>query len=507
MSTTTPTTPLAPGPVAADPAAAFEAAAAAFLATWAGALDAIRPGDDCGEQIEGMTDHGVIRSLDGLGRVRHIIDVMAARLMGAVSERSRPVVGRVELTRQHGCANPTVLLAERWRIPRGQASAIASVGKAITPTRLITGELLETPFPEIGAAIEPTVGDDGASAAAPLTVEGAAAFLREVRVLPRVDADHLHAALEAGIEHAAYASLPDVAGLAKLVRTSLDQDGREPREARLREQQRCTLREHPDGMTELTAFLAPEAAAWVRSGIDALVGKQLRQVRFVDASPDAWSTPASERGFDDDFVPPADLPDTRTMEQRRADALVDVFRHAGGCSTAVTELAPVSLVVHIDLADLADDTRPGTASIEGVTEPITAGTARRMAADGRVIPMVLDGPSQVLDLGMGARLFTKAQKLALSVRDGGCAWSGCIHPPSLTEAHHLRWWSQGGRTDLDNGILLCSFHHHRIHDDRWEIVVRDGVPWFIPPWQVDVTRTPRRGGKPRLARRPVALPF
>ncbi|HXH36532.1 MAG TPA: hypothetical protein VNJ54_19310 [Plantibacter sp.] len=121
-TTTTPTAALAPDPIAADPAGSFAAAAAAFLATWAGALDTIRPGDDCGEQIEGMADDGLIRVLDGLGLVRHITDVMAARLMGAVAERSRPAVGRTELTRQHGCANPTVLLAERWRIPRGQAS-------------------------------------------------------------------------------------------------------------------------------------------------------------------------------------------------------------------------------------------------------------------------------------------------------------------------------------------------------------------------------------------------
>ncbi|KQM14048.1 hypothetical protein ASF83_14655, partial [Plantibacter sp. Leaf171] len=78
-------------------------------------------------------------------------------------------------------------------------------------------------------------------------------------------------------------------------------------------------------------------------------------------------------------------------------------------------------------------------------------------------------------------------------------WTGCTHPPSFTEAHHLDWWSTGGPTDLDNGILLCPFHHHRIHDDHWNIDVRDGVPWFIPPGTIDRHQTPIRGGRIRLA--------
>ncbi|AZH84468.1 HNH endonuclease [Plantibacter sp. PA-3-X8] len=113
--------------------------------------------------------------------------------------------------------------------------------------------------------------------------------------------------------------------------------------------------------------------------------------------------------------------------------------------------------------------------------------------------MILNGPSQVLDLGTSTRLFTRGQKLALAERDGGCAWTGCTHPPSFTEAHHIRWWSQGGPTNLDNGILLCPFHHHRIHDDHWTITIQNGIPWFIPPSHIDRHQTPIRGGRLHLA--------
>ncbi|MFF1574330.1 HNH endonuclease [Leifsonia sp. NPDC058292] len=114
--------------------------------------------------------------------------------------------------------------------------------------------------------------------------------------------------------------------------------------------------------------------------------------------------------------------------------------------------------------------------------------------------MVLGGDGEVLDLGRSRRLFTSKQKLALAERDGGCAWAGCPHPPSYTEAHHIRWWDkQHGPTDLNNGILLCSNHHHRVHDDGWDIQVRGHVPWFIPPSHIDHHRRPRRGGRIRLS--------
>lgn len=505
--------------------AAFGAAVAAVMETWSGALDPIRPGDGAFEQIESMNNAGLVRVLDQLGDARQVLDTIAAHLMGAVGQRSRPAVDRDPLTRQHGCANPTIFLSERWRIHRGQASSIVSVGGAITPTRFLDGELADCEHPELATAIEQPRGAAGDRTTAPLSIDAAAAFVRELRALPsNVDTDRLRATLQLGIEHSSGAPLHEVTGIAKLIRTSLDQDGRMPREARLREQQRCTIRERHDELTELHALLAPEAAAWVRAGIDALVGKQLRQkVRFVDESrgePSGWGGPrsvsapdeasletltavtASPSPFDDDYVPASDIPDRRTIEQHRADALVDIFRHAGGCTTAITELAPVSLVVRIDLDELRTEdtfTHAGTATIDGIAEPITAATARRMAADARIIPMVLGGRSEVLDLGVGTRLFTKAQKLALAERDGGCAWTGCSHPPAYTEAHHLRWWSNGGPTDLDNGILLCSFHHHRIHNDGWQITVRDHVPWFIPPPKIDLRQTPRRGGRARIA--------
>ncbi len=89
-----------------------------------------------------------------------------------------------------------------------------------------------------------------------------------------------------------------------------------------------------------------------------------------------------------------------------------------------------------------------------------------MAAGGGIIPVVLGGEGEILDWGREKRLFTRAQRLALVERDGGCVMCGL--PPQLTRAHHLRWWQRdGGSTDLDNGVLLCDSCHRRIHDNEW----------------------------------------
>lgn len=124
-----------------------------------------------------------------------------------------------------------------------------------------------------------------------------------------------------------------------------------------------------------------------------------------------------------------------------------------------------------------------------------------MAAGGGVIPWVMGSDSEILDGGREKRLFTRAQRLALVERDGGCAMCGL--PPEMTRAHHIRWWQRdAGPTDLSNGVLLCETCHHRIHDNDWEIRI-DGTGltarvWFTPPRYVDPARTPRLGGRTRF---------
>ena len=102
---------------------------------------------------------------------------------------------------------------------------------------------------------------------------------------------------------------------------------------------------------------------------------------------------------------------------------------------------------------------------------ITAHTARRLACEAGIIPVVLGGKRKVLDVGRRQRLFTPAQRIALLVRDGGCTAQGCRTAAWFCHAHHDQPWSHGGPTDLANGRLLCPSHHRTAHDPRYETQV------------------------------------
>ncbi len=125
--------------------------------------------------------------------------------------------------------------------------------------------------------------------------------------------------------------------------------------------------------------------------------------------------------------------------------------------------------------------------------PITAAQARMLACDARIIPAVLGTASQVLDVGTANRLFPPAIRRAIALRDKGCSFPGCDRPPGWTDAHHVSFWIDDGKTAYDNGTLLCRAHHSEIHRGHWTIhFAADGVPEYTaPPW-VDPTRTPRR---------------
>ena len=129
---------------------------------------------------------------------------------------------------------------------------------------------------------------------------------------------------------------------------------------------------------------------------------------------------------------------------------------------------------------------------------IDAGTARRLLCDADLMPAILAGPSEILDVGRSQRLVTPAIRAALELRDGGCVFPGCATPARDCDAHHIIPWRLGGPTALWNLVLLCAHHHGTVepsHDpaaDRWKVRLRaDGTPEIIPPLRVDPSQRPR----------------
>jgi uncharacterized protein DUF222/HNH endonuclease len=113
-------------------------------------------------------------------------------------------------------------------------------------------------------------------------------------------------------------------------------------------------------------------------------------------------------------------------------------------------------------------------------ELLSPAVLRRMACDARILPMVLGGDGEVLDLGRSERLFTPAQRKAIWHRDRQCTFPGCTIPAQWTDVHHVEWWSRGGPTNVSNGALLCGRHHTLVHERQLHASLTDtGVTWHV----------------------------
>lgn len=157
--------------------------------------------------------------------------------------------------------------------------------------------------------------------------------------------------------------------------------------------------------------------------------------------------------------------DARPMARKRGQAFVSLLESLDPRRLPIHGGDATSLIVTISYQDLVTDL--GTAAVLG-GDRVTAAEARRLACTANILPMVLGGDSEVLDLGRARRLFSRAQRKAIAVRDKTCCAEGCDQPAKWTEIHHLKPWAQGGGTDLADGIAACPWHHHRLHDDRYE---------------------------------------
>ncbi|GAA1246549.1 HNH endonuclease signature motif containing protein [Janibacter melonis] len=156
--------------------------------------------------------------------------------------------------------------------------------------------------------------------------------------------------------------------------------------------------------------------------------------------------------------------DQLDWQHRRGLALADLLARIPTDHLS-TKIA-ATLLVTTRLEDLRGQlTRAGRTD---AGDHLDAGTTRRMACAAGIIPLVLDGASQPLDLGRQRRLHTEAQRLALTTRYDQCAADGCDRPFAWCEIHHLDPWAQGGSTDLDDAAPLCGRHHRMLHGPDWQ---------------------------------------
>jgi hypothetical protein len=148
-------------------------------------------------------------------------------------------------------------------------------------------------------------------------------------------------------------------------------------------------------------------------------------------------------------------------DARRADALVAL------CSTGTREAGHdrTTVILHARV-----DRRTGDLSECEIEDGsvISAGAARRLACSARIQTMIEDETGLPIWLGRITREPPAWMLRQLRYRDRECRFPGC-GSRRFTQAHHIVWWERGGRTDLDNLVLICTFHHRLVHEYGWRV--------------------------------------
>ncbi len=418
--------------------------------------------------VSGLSQGDLLEAHDAVARLGRLAGTLQARFAGEIARRSAPDQPGGGLARRQGFGNAGTMLA---RVTGGTtAGAMRSIeaGRALMPdvASLAVGPeqaaIAEPPAPRYPAVAEAALAGD-------LSVDAAGLITAGLETLvDRIPSDKLHALEKRLVDKAVNLAAHEVRRMVATAVARADLRGHEERERRQHADRYLSWKEDHTGMVTFTGKLDAVTAAPIRTVIEQMVTHQFRARRDQD--------PAA--------------PDQRTVGQMRADALFELCRHALGCKQTDRSGIRTTIVVRVNRRDL--DRGRGLGRIDGTDQPVSVGQLRRLAGDAGIVPEVLGSDSEVLDLGRTKRMFTRAQRLALVERDGGCA--KCHAPPEHCEAHHIRWWEQGGATDFSNGVMLCTRCHHDIHRQGWEIRVRAGTVEFVPPPTIDPMRRARPGG-------------
>ncbi|MBG6103477.1 hypothetical protein IW249_003891 [Micromonospora vinacea] len=386
------------------------------------------------------TERDLVAALDATHRLEQRLAAVKLTLV-------RELDGRGTATAQ-GASSTAVWLRDRLRLGVGAARRLVELAATLDTAPpgvrdALAGGVVDVEQVRVIAATVETVhtaaGTEAADKAVGVLVEWAAQFdatlLRRLgtRILDHVAPDVAQAAAEAALR---------------------------AQESRAARDRHVTISEQSDGRLRLAGILDTEAAAALRAAIDPLT---------TPTGPD----------------------DARTPGQRRHDALADVCRLAlrtGELPENGGDLAQVVVTTGYD-----ELTRQlGTAALD-TGRHLSAEAVRRLACDAAILPAVLGGAGQPLDIGRQRRLITGPLRRALVLRDRGCAFPGCDRPPRWCDAHHIQHWADGGSTSLTNAVLLCGHHHRHLHHSDWAVRLGDdGHPEFIPPAWLDPEQVPRR---------------
>lgn len=357
------------------------------------------------------------------------------------------------LAAARGCASTAALLRSVLRISPGQARRRVHAAADLGSRRSLSGEFLPPIFPAIAQAIA-----EGA-----ISDQHAHVITKTIDALPAaVQADYDTAVEQTLVKQARTLDPIQLAHLAHGVADRLDPDGTLNTEADHARRRGLTLARRPDGSAHIEGELTSACTEALLSVLDAT----------------ARPTPAADGARD-----------PRSPAQRRHDGLLDALLltlrsgqlpHTGGVATTIVLTMTVE-----QLQSRTGLVSTGHGSLISIEQALT------LATDTRLIPVIFGTCKNVTAYGSTQRIFTEGQRLAMIARDQGCSFPACDTPPLWCQAHHITDYALGGPTTIDNGTLLCGYHHREHEKMGWTCHITDGHPtWTPPPW-IDPHQTPR----------------
>ncbi|ERG65434.1 hypothetical protein L332_13415 [Agrococcus pavilionensis RW1] len=403
----------------------------------------------------------VIEVLGRVAELSRIVDALQVRLTHEVEERSQGPTDE-PLCLVLGARHPKEAVGRAFGVRPGRALDLLLMARAISPSIGITGATIPAKYPAVAGAL----------------AEGEISFAQAQAIVtglepaaPRAHVEQLAAAEQSLVGHATDPGMPlppeQLTVLARRCVALLDPDGVLPNDERQRAMRYLRIRQQPDG-SWLTTMRSP-----------AEEGSKLK------AMADAWGGPRVKVAFHDDKCASGGCDgkacdgeaslDDRTPEQKMHDAFIAmVTAHAGSGDAPVAGGEPpvLTFVGTIDAYDahvLGLSHPERTLTIEHTGCPVPIEGVDQLLCHAAIEQLIVDEHGHPLWLGRTKRIFNRAQRRALAKRDKGCRVPGCGMPAAWCEAHHIVPWQLGGKTDIDNGILVCSFHHHEIHAGRLRV--------------------------------------
>jgi hypothetical protein len=221
----------------------------------------------------------------------------------------------------------------------------------------------------------------------------------------------------------------------------------------------------PGGMVRLELVLEPDEADLVMRAI-----QRAREVHAEQAEPPSEPTMEAAEAT-------ADV-STETCWPSPADGAVRLAESfLAGNPVSGTGGERFHVLVHLDQEPLGPDGQLAGTLEDGTR--VSAETLRRVACDCGLT--AAGGNGENLSIGRRTRSIPPAIRRALMLRDRGCAFPGCTHT-SFLHGHHVEHWLHGGETRLGNLVMLCTVHHHLVHEGGWTVTAgADGVFLFHPP--------------------------